>query len=146
MLERDAELARLVAVQRQVAEGADGACVVLSGDAGIGKSTLVQAFAGTLAVNTPFLLSGCEDLFTPRPFGPLVDLADRLPPAVSRALEQGLTYNGLFPMMLRYFKESRQPCVLAVEDLHWADAGTLDLVRFLGRRLFGMDTSRRWAR
>lgn len=135
MLERDRQLALLKAAHAQVLQGPAGVCVTLSGEAGIGKTTLVQAFVQTLTPNAQVLLSGCEALFTPRPFGPLVDLADRFPPSVARALQQGQTYNGLFPELLRFFKESARPNVFVVEDAHWADSGTLDLLRYIGRRL-----------
>jgi len=138
LLEREHPLAQLDAAHAQVVAGHGGVCVLLSGDAGIGKTTLVHTFLRALPTETPVLLAGCEALFTPRPLGPLVDLAERFPPSVAQALEQGRTYTGLFPALLRHFKESPEPCVFVVEDVHWADVGTLDLLRYLGRRLHGV--------
>ena len=138
ILERESQLAQLQAAHARVVEGLGGVCVVLSGDAGIGKTSLVQNFLRLLPASVPVLLAGCEELFTPRPLGPLVDLAERFPPSVAQALEQGRTYTGLFPALLRHFKESAPPCVFVVEDVHWADVGTLDLLRYLGRRLYGV--------
>jgi DNA-binding CsgD family transcriptional regulator/tetratricopeptide (TPR) repeat protein len=135
ILERDLQRAILQSALAQVVEGREGVCVLLSGESGIGKTTLVQTFLQSLTVNAPVLLSGCEAFLTPRPFGPVVDLADRFSPSVALALQQGSTYNAIFPEVLRFFKESRQPYVFVIEDVHWADAGTIDLLRYLGRRL-----------
>ncbi len=138
ILERQAQLAQLSATHAQVQAGPDGVCVIVSGEAGIGKTTLLQAFVQSLPVGAPVLFSGCESLFTARPFGPLVDLAERFSPSVTLALRQGQTYNGLFPELLRFFQSAGQPWVFVVEDVHWADAGTLDVLRYLGRRLRGL--------
>lgn len=135
LLERDTQLGQLAGAWAVVQGGGPGCCALISGEAGIGKTTLVQAFLGGLPRATPVLQCGCEALFTPRPLGPLLDLAAQLPPSVGQALHQGLTYTGLFPALLGYFRESARPRVLLVEDVHWADAGTLDLLRHLGRRL-----------
>ncbi|MBP6338650.1 MAG: AAA family ATPase [Vitreoscilla sp.] len=135
LLERDAQINQLRAAYAQVQEGTAGGCALVCGEAGIGKTALVQAFLATLTPETQPLVAGCEALFTPRPFGPLVDLADRFPPSVSSALHQGRTDNNLFPALLAYFKQAKVAPVLVIEDAHWADAGTLDFVRHAGRRL-----------
>jgi DNA-binding CsgD family transcriptional regulator len=135
LLEREAQLAQLTEAYRRVREGPFGECVLVSGEAGIGKTALVQAFVDALAPETTALVAGCEALFTPRPLGPLVDLADHFPPSVSAVLHEGRTHNGLFPALLASLKQARLPQVLVIEDAHWADAGTLDFVRYAGRRL-----------
>lgn len=135
LLERDGELAQLARVLGEAEGGGPGCCALVSGEAGIGKTALIHAFVGSLPRGTVVLQCGCEALFTPRPLGPLLDLAAQLPPSIEQALHQGLTYTGLFPALLRFFRESARPRVLVVEDVHWADAGTLDLLRYLGRRM-----------
>lgn len=136
LLERESPLARLAEVFDRVRRGSRGACVLVHGEAGIGKTSLVQSFVDALepAAST-ILLTSCEHLYTPRPLGPLVDLADRFPPSVMAALQDGGTWNGLFPGLLAHLRHSKLPTVLVIEDLHWADAATLDFVRYLGRRL-----------
>jgi len=136
LLERDAPLARMTEIFDRVRHGSCGACVLVHGEAGIGKTSLVQSFLTSLesdAVTT--LVTGCEHLYTPRPLGPLVDLADRFPPSVMAALHEGGTWTGLFPRLLGYLRDAKARAVLVIEDMHWADAATLDFVRYLGRRL-----------
>ncbi len=137
ILERDAQLAHLAALYAQAARG-DGMCALIHGEAGIGKTTLVRQFVRTLGVDTKTLVAGCEALFTPRPLGPLIDLADQLPPSIVSALHEGRTYNGLFPSFLAFLREASDTTVLVIEDMHWADAGTLDFIRYVGRRLSGV--------
>ena len=136
LLEREAPLALLDQVCGRVRQGASGACVLIHGEAGIGKTSLVQAFAQRLdPAAMHLLIAGCEALYSPRPLGPLVDLAYRFPPSVSAALHAGSTWNGLFPALLGYLRDAARPTMLAIEDMHWADAATLDFVRYIGRRL-----------
>ncbi len=134
LLERQTHLDRMR--QRFDAVAADrGACVVLSGEAGIGKTALLRAFTQALPATTTVLACGCEALFTPRPLGPLIDLASRFPPSVEHALHEGRTYNGLFPALLAFLRDAARPRVLVIEDMHWADVGTIDFVRYLARRV-----------
>ena len=136
-LEREAQLAHLVASQGRAMSG-DGVCALIHGEAGIGKTTLVREFIRALSTTGKPLLAGCEALFTPRPLGPLVDLADQLPPSFASALHEGRTYNGLFPSFLTFLRETQEVTVLVIEDIHWADASTLDFIRYVGRRLLGV--------
>jgi DNA-binding CsgD family transcriptional regulator len=135
LLEREAQVAQLKQAYARVQGGPHGGCALVSGEAGIGKTSLVQAFLASLAPEVSPLVAGCEALFTPRPLGPLVDLADRFPPTVTLALHEGRTDNGLFPALLGCFKQAGAAPVLVIEDAHWADAGTLDFVRYAARRL-----------
>ena len=139
-LERESQLERLIELRSRAASG-DGVCVLIHGEAGIGKTTLVRQFFRTLSLTAKPLIAGCEALFTPRPLGPLVDLADQLPPSIALALHEGHAYNGLFPSLLSFLgetREERKPTVLVIEDIHWADASTLDFIRYVGRRLAGL--------
>lgn len=135
LLERQAQLAGLRERFDAVVRGGRGACVLLSGEAGIGKTSLLRHFAQQLPPGTQVLSCGCEALFTPRPLGPLIDLAGHLPPSVEHLLHQGAPQASLFPTLLRCLGEGPGARVLIVEDLHWADVGTLDFLRFAGRRV-----------
>lgn len=134
ILEREDQLAKLTASFDLSLRG-QGRCVLISGEAGAGKTTLIQRFVAALPSNIVRLVAGCEALFSPRPLGPLADLSDELPPTLSHAMREGRIYNGLYPEFLAYLGRVPTPKVIAIEDLHWADASTLDLVRYVGRRL-----------
>lgn len=133
LLERDAALARLRAALDAVRAGC-GRSVVVSGVAGVGKTSLVAAGAAQ-AADLRWLRGECDALHTPRPLGPLVDLAGALPDSLAQAMHAARTYNGLFPMLLDWLRQSKPPAVLVIEDLQWADEATLDCVRYLGKRI-----------
>jgi DNA-binding CsgD family transcriptional regulator/tetratricopeptide (TPR) repeat protein len=136
LLERALQLAQANECLDGVRRNKNGCCLLLHGEAGIGKTSLVQTFLASLdPARTRSLVTGCEALFTARPLGPLVDLASQFPPALAHALHEGQLWNGLFPALLAWLQDSKWPTVLVIEDMHWADAGTLDFVRFAGRRV-----------
>jgi predicted ATPase len=137
LLERESQLQLFDHLFQRIAEG-EGVCALLYGEAGIGKTTLVQQFVAAHSAHANILACGCEALFTPRPLGPLVDLADQFPPSLSSALHAGHTYNGLFPAFLSYLRQSKLPTVFIIEDVHWADDSTLDFIRYIARRLTGV--------
>lgn len=132
LFERDTELHLLADLAADTAHGA-GHVVVLSGEAGIGKSSLLREFAANLARPSDCYWGMCDALFTPRPFGPVQDIATLL-------LRQNGDWSNeggmeLFPQLFARLQQADAPAVLIVEDLHWADVGTLDFIRFLGRRI-----------
>ena len=137
LLEREDALATLNAAIANAGQG-HGGCVLVAGEAGIGKSAVVGRFARQHDARVRTLVARCEAMFTPRPLGPLVDLAEQLPPSLGQALHAGQTYNGLFPAFLDWLRQTTT--LLVFEDLHWADAATLDLVRYVGRRLDDVGT------
>jgi predicted ATPase len=130
LLERDHLLAALGDRAGRAAEG-QGSVVLVAGEAGIGKTALLQAFAETTRV--PVLWGMCDFLSTPRPLGPLRDVADELGAAVTAALREAVAQHEIFEAVLTSLR--REARVLVVEDLRWGDEATLDLVRFLGRRI-----------
>ena len=126
LLERDAPLAELDRVKRDAIAG-HGSVVAVIGEAGIGKSSLLDAFVSSTRQDIRVLASGCEALFTPRPLGPLYDLASDLEIDVESPREK------LFPAVLASLRH--EPTLLIIEDVHWADRATLDLLKYLGRRI-----------
>ena len=77
----------------------------------------------------------CDGLFTPRPLGPLLDLAAQLGGELEELSRAGAAREDLFRALLRQVSEPGTLNVLVVEDVHWADEATVNLLRFLGRRL-----------
>jgi DNA-binding CsgD family transcriptional regulator/tetratricopeptide (TPR) repeat protein len=118
LLERDAPLAVLEEAFDSARAGR-GRLVFVSGDAGIGKSALVRQFLDQLGER--ILAGACDGLRTPRPLGPFVDMGIERDSA--RAVFDALV------------DEARRGVTLIVEDAHWADEATLDVIGLLGRRV-----------
>jgi DNA-binding CsgD family transcriptional regulator/tetratricopeptide (TPR) repeat protein len=131
LLERDEPRARLEAALSAARKG-QGRVVSLEGEAGIGKTALTLAFVEAHRGDARVHVGGCEHLATPEPMGPLRDIARESLGRFSLSAAGPLaTYEGL----LRLLTVGRGPALLVLEDIHWADDATLDLLRFLGRRI-----------
>jgi DNA-binding CsgD family transcriptional regulator len=133
LLERDSFLSTLRADLAAAAAG-DGRTVVVSGEAGIGKTSLVEAFAASGDI-ARVLWGACEALSTPHPLGPLHDLARTAAGPLKSRLAAGGARAALFTAVIDELAASPSPAVLVLEDIHWADCATLDLVKFLSRRI-----------
>ena len=133
MLERDNQLARLQHLFEQASLGF-GHLVFVGGEAGAGKSLLVQTFTNSIATRAQVLIGWCDPVLPPRPAGPLVDMARGFGDPVSSVLRDE-SRPGLFGAVYADLAAAQRPTVLIFEDVHWADETTLDLLRFLGRRL-----------
>jgi DNA-binding CsgD family transcriptional regulator/tetratricopeptide (TPR) repeat protein len=132
ILERTDELAVLAGAARDAGDNR-GSVVLISGEAGIGKSRLVQAIRAVLPADGRFLVGYCDDLSTPRVLGPLRDLVGTVGTALTRALAHG-DRDAVVEALRDELARAAQPTVLAVEDVHWADEATLDVLRYLVRR------------
>ncbi len=134
LLERDGQLAAFEAQLAAVLASSRGRILILGGEAGIGKTALVRRFCQGRNGSTRILAGACDALFTPRPLGPIVDVAQ----ATGGELEQVLT-GGARPheVAMALVRELRGglPGILVIEDLHWADEATLDVLKLLGRRI-----------
>ena len=109
--------------------------MLVAGEAGSGKTTLIEAMVEQLDGSTSVITGACDPLSTPRPLGPLRDFA--ADPASGLAdLELGdRDAASLFAEVLRRLQDATRPTVMIVEDVHWADEATLDFLRFMGRRV-----------
>jgi DNA-binding CsgD family transcriptional regulator len=125
LLERDELLAALAS---SLDEG--GRLVFVGGEAGIGKTTLVRAFAER--VDCPVLQGSCESLATPSPFGPFADIAATTGGALTGLLEGSADPR---TVALALLDELARSTLVVLEDVHWADEATLDALRVLGRRI-----------
>lgn len=126
LLERDRELAVLEHALADVEEHSVGRVVLVSGEAGAGKTTLLRAFCRD---HERVLWGGCEPLFTPRPLGPLLDIAEIL----GDGLRRDPTPHDVFLYLTRALRA--ESAVVVLEDVHWADEATLDVLKLLGRRI-----------
>ena len=139
LLERELQLGALHEYAADARRG-DGRLVLVSGEAGIGKSSLVEAFVDGLT-DARLAWTSCDGAFTPSALGPLQDVADQWGGAVRVACAEGVPREARFAALLSMLREHGDDgglSVLVVEDLHFADEATLDLVRHVARRLRGV--------
>ena len=134
LLEREASLRTLHAAFNAVAAG-NGCAVLIGGEAGIGKTSLVERFTQDLHHTAHVLWGACDDLFTPRPLGPLHDIAPHMSGDFARLLAVETNRAALFAAFLADVQRPARPAVIVFEDVHWADEATLDLIKFIGRRI-----------
>jgi DNA-binding CsgD family transcriptional regulator/tetratricopeptide (TPR) repeat protein len=134
LLERSEALAGLDRLLTESAAG--GRVAVVSGEAGAGKSALAAAFAEAAGPRARMLWGACDPLLTPRALGPLHDIARRLGGDLRQRMIDG-SRGEVFDLLLDALDRPPQTArpVMVLEDLHWADEATLDMVAFLGRRL-----------
>ncbi|MGH3649506.1 MAG: ATP-binding protein, partial [Acidimicrobiia bacterium] len=134
LLERDSLLAEIDRLLALAASG-HGSMTFIAGEAGAGKTSLVLEAARRSASRARILIGGCDPLSTPRPLSPLLDVLSDPDSGLGDLLEKASERAELFTAVLQRLKGTIQPTVLIIEDVHWADEGTLDLMRFLGRRV-----------
>ncbi len=132
LLERESALQSLGEAFAEAHAGR-GRTVLVSGEAGIGKTALVAEFAASQS-HARVLWGGCEALFSPRPLGPLYDIAPAIDVSIAGLLGRLGRRPELFAAVLAGL-QSEAATVLIIEDVHWADAATLDLIKFLARRI-----------
>ncbi len=133
LLEREAQLAALASYAGE-ARQAQGRLVLVAGEAGVGKSALVEQLQRDLP-DAAWFWGACDGLFTPRPLGPLFDIAAKLGGELLELSRAGAPREELFGALLRQVSEPDALHVVVMEDIHWADEATIDLLRFLGRRI-----------
>jgi DNA-binding CsgD family transcriptional regulator/tetratricopeptide (TPR) repeat protein len=134
LLERDTALATLAEAWEAAGQG-EGRAVFVTGEPGIGKTSLVGRFLSDLGPDARVLVGTCDDLSIPRPFGPIRDLAGCVSPLLEQALSASVPPYEIQTLLLAELEQLPQPTVLVVEDVHWADDATLDLITVLGRRI-----------
>jgi tetratricopeptide (TPR) repeat protein len=135
ILEREPLLAELGALLESARRG-EGRVALVAGEAGIGKTALLEQFARSQALPpVRALWGGCDALFTPRPLAPFQEIAWQLGGEAAERFEAGAPRDVLFHAFYEALRPPHPPALVVVEDVHWADEATLDLLRFLGRRV-----------
>src|SRR4051812_18714231 len=134
LLERTPQLEALDAWLRESATGS-GRLVFVGGEAGVGKSTLIDRFCERARGRVRILRGVCDALSTPRPLGPLFDIAASIGGELDRLLREDAPRDRIFRAALAELNKGSIPTVMVIEDVQWADQATIDLLRFLGRRL-----------
>jgi DNA-binding CsgD family transcriptional regulator/tetratricopeptide (TPR) repeat protein len=134
LLERDEPLAALHQAYAS-ATAASGRVVLVTGEPGIGKTSLVERFGREIGDGAHVLTGTCDDLSIARPLGPLADLIGEVSAPLDAAIASTASPQTLHPLLLAELDIRSRPTVLVLEDVHWADDATLDAITFLTRRI-----------
>jgi DNA-binding CsgD family transcriptional regulator/tetratricopeptide (TPR) repeat protein len=134
LLERQTQLGELTRLLRDAGTNA-GKTAFLSGEAGAGKSVLVEEFVQQSGRAARVLWGHSDALQTSRVLGPVHEVFAGTTPSAAAAPESDLTREQLFPRLLERLSPPNPLSIVILEDVHWADEATLDFVRYLGRRI-----------
>ena len=137
LLERDELLAQLHTAYGEARAG-NGRVVFVGGEAGVGKTTVAQRLCDDLLGASSVQWGTCDPLATPRPLGPLYDIAAANGGPLLLVLEDGAAAHDIASALAG--TDVRAPAVVVFEDVHWADEATLDVLRVLGRRVSATPT------
>jgi DNA-binding CsgD family transcriptional regulator/tetratricopeptide (TPR) repeat protein len=132
LLEREAQLRYLDDVLREVTQES-GRTALIYGEAGIGKTSLAEHFLQSRTTDWRLLRGACDALFTPRPLAPFHDIALQTGGDLLTLLESASDRTAIFSACLAEL--GKRPAIMLVDDCHWADEATLDLLKYLGRRM-----------
>lgn len=134
LLERNSYLETLDILYHQASSG-EGHTIFVMGEAGIGKTSLVNAFLKQVGDSSLIYVGACDSLFTPTPLGPLYDIARKISHSFWKLLRSETDRACIFASLIQELEFKSVPIVLVFEDVHWADEATLDLIKFLARRI-----------
>lgn len=139
LIERDVPLQTLSDISESLVRDG-GAIVLVSGEAGIGKTTFLQSFLENVGKEFTVRWGSCDPLTTPRVLGPVHDMYSHFGPKVQSALDDEAPFSKLVNCVIDDLQNTVKPNLFVVEDAHWADNATLDLLKCIGRRVSFLKT------
>jgi predicted ATPase/DNA-binding CsgD family transcriptional regulator len=134
LVERDGFLTMLRSHFEDVTEG-EGRCVFVSGEAGIGKTSLIKAFCNEVKNKCSIYQGICDALFTPRPLAPLYDVLLQLGKSIPESNIDATNRTAFFTNFFQELNDRTEVNLVVFEDIHWADEATLDFIKFFARRI-----------
>ena len=134
LLERSLHLTALDEAFAAVLGASRGRLEFVGGEAGVGKTTLLRRFCDERQGSARVLWGTCDALFTPRPLGPLQDIAQQTQGKLKQLVDTAARPHDVATTLMQELT-ARAPTILVLEDLHWADEATLDVLRLLARRV-----------
>ena len=134
LIERDGFLRSLETKFESVIEG-EGHCILLSGEAGIGKTSLIKSFYKEKKDNCKIYQGTCDALFTPRPLAPIYDIIWQIQKDTKESELNNIDRALLFNQLFHGLEQQKKPVIIIIEDIHWADEATLDFIKFFARRI-----------
>ena len=133
LLERESELTALAACVADAAHGR-GRLALVAGEPGVGKTAIARAACEAHQADVRVMWGNCDALHTPRALGPVLDMARSSDAGLTHLAESGSRYE-LFAAFISAFTDPGPATLAVIEDLHWADAATLDFLAYAGRRV-----------
>jgi DNA-binding CsgD family transcriptional regulator len=133
LLERSRHLTSLEEALAAVIRTGQGRMMIVAGEAGVGKTTLLAHFSELSARDARTLWGTCDALHTPRPLGPFLDIARTTHGQLEASLGDSVRPYQVAAALLDELSTTA-PTVLVLDDLHWADEATLDVLRVVGQR------------
>jgi DNA-binding CsgD family transcriptional regulator/tetratricopeptide (TPR) repeat protein len=134
LLERGGNLAALNDLLAGVRSSSHGRLVLVGGEAGVGKTALLRGFCEAQARDVRILWGACEPLRTPRPLGPLIDVGETAGGELRELLMGAARPYEVAAALLGELRGGRST-VLVLEDVHWADEATLDVLMAMAARV-----------
>ncbi len=134
ILEREEELQILESALKKARTG-NGQLVMICGEAGIGKTSLIEHFVHSQPEPLRFLRGACDPFSIPHPLCPLIDIARQIPDEELSQMLWEPSRPIIFHACIEKIQTVSQPTVVVFEDIHWADEATYDLIIYLGRRI-----------
>jgi DNA-binding CsgD family transcriptional regulator len=134
LLERGDQLSMLGDCIDAVRRSSRGRLLIVGGEAGVGKTALLRRVCDDRPPGTRLLWGTCDALITPRPLGPFLDIAESTGGELEELLETGAAAFEVAAALMRELR-TRSPTILVLDDVHWADDATLDVLRLVGRRV-----------
>jgi DNA-binding CsgD family transcriptional regulator/tetratricopeptide (TPR) repeat protein len=99
----------------------------------VGKTALLRRFCDEHRESARILWGACDPLFTPRPLGPLLAVAESAGGELEEVVASGVKPHEVVAALGRELR-AQAPSVFVLEDVHWADEATLDVLKLLARR------------
>src|SRR5436190_14232334 len=134
LIERGSFLTALISQFGKVSKN-EGRCIFVSGEAGIGKTSLIKAFCNEVKNKCNTYVGICDALFTPRPLAPLYDVLLQLGKNIPEGNIDITNRTAFFTNFLHELNDREKVTMIVFEDIHWADEATLDFIKFLARRI-----------
>ncbi len=113
LLERDAPRALIDDTFKRVCAG-EGTIVLVSGEAGIGKTSFVTDFTESQRSFARIIWGACDPLFTPRPLGPIYDIALRDFPHLLELLNSGADWFVIAAALQKILIEGPSPTIRSI--------------------------------
>ena len=134
LLERESYLTELRRLLGD-ATGSHGRLLLLGGEAGVGKTSLVNTFCQQVDGEIAQIRSASDALSTPSPLSAVRAYAAALGVPFGLDAHEHQQRDELFHDLLAAVEGADGPLLMVLEDAHWADEASLDFVRFVGRRI-----------